>query len=185
MTHKQLADDADLSFIASGLSEILGRQMLSYHAVHEGFVPRFATVKQSMLANAGEAETAGLCIRAGRASFHYWMKQNDARLGWKEAHFRLLPLRARTNRVMTDLLDWLEKHIHLTAKINQTESTWQISVDGLTHSDSPLDCKMFFGLLQEAVCWAGCGKFHVVREIKCQLEGADFCVLEIERQAAG
>lgn len=34
MTHKQLADDADLSFIASGLSEILGRQMLSYHAVH-------------------------------------------------------------------------------------------------------------------------------------------------------
>ncbi len=177
--------EADLEFIDKGLAEIFGSQAVTLTKAFSEESSTVSKIKQTELKDAGEAESAGLCQRAGRAAFQYWLRKNGGALGWQEMDFRLLPLRSRIRRVITDLLSWLEKRTAIKVSINETSTSWQISTAGLAAGDCEMDCNFFCGLLQEAVCWSGGGKFHVVREMSCQSEAAGHCVFEIDKQASG
>ena len=184
MTHMDPPLQADLAFVQYGLAEIFGSQTVTLIDPTLEKTPTFCSIKRTLSKDTGQAACAGLCIRAGRAAFQYWLRQNGAALGWQESEFRLLPLRSRIRRVITDLLAWLDKHAIINGSINETPTTWQINAANLAGNDGVMDCDFFCGFLQEAVCWADSGKFHAVRETTCQTEAGGRCVFEITKQAA-
>lgn len=175
------AADAQVSFIQSGLIEILGPE--SIQAKANSF--QLKAVKDALARQVGEDAASGLLLRAGRAAFHYWMRPNADQLGWREAEFRLLPAPARIRRTLAGLTDWLNREGALKAALTDSGDRWQVRVTGLTEGRSFFDCSTFLGMLQEACTWAGSGKFYVSRESECQAAGAAECLFEVDKSPAG
>lgn len=164
------------AFIDQGLIEIFGKELST------GELP---VVWQSAVRSFGLAETRGMFVRAGRAAFYFWMRENADALGWREVEFRLLPGPVRIKRVLSEALRWFEDQRFLNAKMSSLEDTWQIAVTGLAGEGVRMDCNLFIGMMQEMVCWAGAGKFFAAREIECQSAGAEHCLFEISKLPAG
>lgn len=169
------------AFIEKGLVEIFGQdiQLLQPTSVD------FSAVRQSAVQAFGQAEVRGMFLKAGRAAFYYWMRENGDSLGWREVDFRLLPAQTRIKRALSDGLKWFEDEGFLKAELSSTDEAWMISVTGLAGSGARIECNTFIGMLQEMVCWAGAGKFFPAREINCQANGAECCIFEISKQPVG
>lgn len=143
-----------------------------------------ASIKEEILSRYGFAEAAGLLLRAGRAGFHYWLRENDSALGWKVVEYRLLPPVTRTRRSILDMINQLNGQSLLTAELSESEQAWRVSVRGLTGKQNRLECNFFAGMLQELCSWAGGGKFFPICECQCQSAGAERCVFLIDKLPA-
>ena len=180
------ADNAQkFSFIQSGLIEILGADYIQGLSLTKGDVLQLKAVWKALARQFGEDAAYGLLLRAGRAGFYYWMRQNAASLGWRETDFRLQPAPARTRRTLTGFLEWLNKQSAFRASLAGDAERWQVRASYLTDEGNPLECSFFLGMLQEASGWAGSGKFYPARESACQATGAAECLFEIEKKPAG
>lgn len=184
MTTLTVNNNANCSFIENGLREIFGSEVAKAHIGEDGSKLVLFSLKESSKQQLGSEETGGLCLRAGRAGFVYWMRQYSGDLGWKIIDYRLLPAPARIKRSINDLLGWMEGEKIIKADLSDLPDTWQISVTGLTGSNARLDCSYFTGMLQELCSWAGGGKFYLVREVQCQADGTASCVFIIEKKPA-
>jgi len=169
------------AFIENGLVEIFGEDLT---AIQQGAGDSSALIESAICAF-GQAEACGMLLRAGRAAFYYWMRENADVLGWREVDFRLLPAQARIKRSLNDALNWFDANHFLKGELSATDSVWRIAVTGLTGEGARLDCSTFIGLMQELTCWAGAGKFYPAREIECQVDGAERCLFEIDKLPAG
>lgn len=169
------------AFIENGLVEIFGEDLT---AIQQRAGDSFAII-DSAISEFGQAEACGMLLRAGRAAFYYWMRENADVLGWREVDFRLLPAQARIKRALNDALKWFETNQFLNGELSATDSAWRIAVKGLTGEGAHLDCSTFIGLMQELTCWAGAGKFYPAREIECQVDGREGCLFEISKQPVG
>lgn len=173
------------TFIEQGLTEIFGQELTAFHPGLEESQMNLLTLRESAARQLGQLEARGMFIRAGRASFNYWMRQYSDVLGWREMDFRLLPVPTRINRALSDTLKWFESENFFKGALLTTNDFWQISVTGLEAQAAYLDCNFFIGMIQELVCWAGGGKYFPAREMQCQAEGSDRCLFEIAKQPAG
>ncbi len=169
------------AFIENGLVEIFGEDLT---AIQQRAGDSSALI-ESAIKEFGQAEACGLLLRAGRAAFYYWMRENADVLGWREVDFRLLSAQARIKRALNDALKWFETNQFLKGELSATDSAWRIAVTGLTGEGSRLDCSTFIGLVQELTCWAGAGKYYPAREIECQVDGRECCLFEISKQSVG
>mgnify|MGYP000903229103 CR=1 FL=1 len=169
-----------ISFIEAGLIEILGSESIQTKTD----TIQLKAVKDALAQQLGEDAASGLLVRAGRAAFHHWMRQNAAALGWREVEFRLLPAPARIRRSLSALMDWLNREGALKAALTDSGDRWQVRVAGLTEERALFDCSTFLGILQEACTWAGSGKFYPSRESACKGTGAPECLFEIEKKSA-
>lgn len=164
------------AFIEKGLVEIFGQDLA---------LSDLPDVRQSVDQIFGQAEARGMLLRAGRAAFYYWMRENADALGWREVDFRLLPAPGRIKKALNDALLWFETEGLLKGELSITDSVWQITVKRLVGEGARLDCSTFIGLMQELTCWAGAGKFYPAREIECQSDGMECCLFEISKLPAG
>lgn len=170
-----------ISFIEAGLIEILGPESIQTKTD----TIQLKAVKDALAQQLGEDAASGLLVRAGRAAFHHWMRQNAAALGWREAEFRLLPAPARIRRSLSALMDWLNREGALKAALTDSGERWQVREASPTDEGSQLECSFFLGMLQEACGWAGSGKFYPAREGACRSQGAEHCLFEIEKIPVG
>ena len=178
---KPTAVVSNSTFIENGLVEIFGEDLIE---IQQGSGESSALI-ESAIREFGQAEACGMFLRAGRAAFYYWMRENADALGWREVDFRLLPAQARIKRSLNDAIKWFETNHFLKGELSATDSAWRIAVTGLVGEGACLDCSTFIGLMQELTSWAGAGKFYDAREIECQVDGAECCHFEISKQPVG
>lgn len=178
---KQTAVASNSTFIENGLVEIFGEDLID---IQQGSGDSSALIESAIRAF-GQAEACGMFLRAGRAAFYYWMRENAEKLGWREVDFRLLPAQVRIKKALNDALKWFTANHFLKGELSATEFVWQVMVTGLAGEGARLDCSTFIGLMQELTCWAGAGKFYDAREIECQVDGAEYCMFEISKQPFG
>lgn len=172
---------SNAAFIEKGLVEIFGQDVQLLQPTSGDI----SAVRQSALQALGQAEARGMFLRAGRAAFYYWMRENGDSLGWRKVDFRLLPAQTRIKRALSDGMKWFEEEGFFKAELSSTDEAWMIFVTGLTGSGARIECNTFIGMLQEMVCWAGAGKFYPAHEIECQSSGVECCQFEISKQPVG
>lgn len=112
----------------------------------------------------GAVEVRGMFIRAGRAGFYYWMKQNAQRLGWRAPEFRLLPASIKAVRALNDfLIEGADRGLFDFA-IEDHESLVRLTFTGKAGASALLDGNMLLGVIQELQGWANGGKYYRVEE---------------------
>lgn len=114
----------------------------------------------------GVLEVRGMFIRAGRASFYYWMKQNAQKLGWRSPEFRLLPASAKADRALNDFLTEGADRGLFDFAIENHESLVRFTFTGKAGASALLDGNMLVGVIQELQGWANGGKYYRVEEIE-------------------
>jgi len=176
-----LRTSPDYSFLLDAFVEIFGKDLNDQHREHLSSNYLTDSFADYIINNYGSDAAAGMFIRVGRAAFYYWMRQYAAGLGWKEIEFRLLPVRTRIKRGLSDLITWMAGEKPGRAELLSNTDSWSVQVTG---SDSHLDSNILYGMIQELTCWAGNGKFYPVRKLQCQADGADFCVFEVSNTPA-
>ncbi|MCX6054354.1 MAG: hypothetical protein NTZ74_05445 [Chloroflexi bacterium] len=170
-------------FIQEGIREIFGSEVAK--KLQEGEKRGLTKDNQVYLLWNDEVAIKGMLVRAGRASFYYWMQSFGPGLGWREPNFRLLPSHARSHQALVDLLNWMDAVKFLKTSLTESSDSWQLMVTGLFTSESIIDCNFFLGMLQELLSWAGGGKFFIVRETKCQGEEDLFCEFVLNKNPLG
>jgi predicted hydrocarbon binding protein len=131
----------------------------------------------------------GLAIRAGRAWFHYALKDFGAVLGIADLAFRLLPLGMKLKLGLNAIADTFgntsdqivrleEAEGQLLYHIERCPTCWQRTAEvPICHTD--------LGLLQEALHWVTGGKDIRAEEILCIARGDPSCTFRIDTQALG
>lgn len=153
MLEKTMTDKTD-PFL-HGLIEVLGEQDA-------------ADFQDSRLAGTLPLEdrvTEGILIRAGRAGFSCWLRQNQADLGWTDKEFRFKSVKSKIRAGLEDILEQLRLNhaVHITL-VNEPD-TWKLVVESAREQPNdlpPLPCAYLRGFVQEFCRWAGIGKFYAV-----------------------
>jgi len=178
------SDYSSQNFIEVGIIEIFGEGIERPGLNPDKDFMSLVACKKNFVQQLGQDVTNGLFIRAGRAAYYYWMSQNAASLGWKDAGFRLLPPLDRTKKALSGFLDWLKQEGLLDAELTGSSESWVVTNRTSTTLKDMLECNYFLGMMQELVSWAGGGKFFPAREEQCQAAGAEFCIFKVDRLPA-
>ena len=109
--------------------------------------------------------TQGILIRAGRAGFSCWLRQNQGDLGWTDKEFRFKSVKSKIRAGLEDILEQLRLNhaVHITL-VNEPD-TWKLVVESAREQPNdlpPLPCAYLRGFVQEFCRWAGIGKFYAV-----------------------
>jgi len=129
----------------------------------------------------------GIALRAGRASFPYFLRQFGERAGLTQMDFRLLPTQARLSSGLDVLTRLLASLCHNSIQISETDAHWLVRVENCPEcwqrqTQEPV-CHFFVGFLQEFMAWASNGRYYPVTESQCQAMGASACIFQIDQQA--
>lgn len=155
-----------LNHFFEGLVEILGKQDAE-------------TFLSSQQTQNNDPQTRGILIKAGRAGFYYWLRQNLDASGWNDPLFRLRPVKKKIASGLKDICLNLGSGTKQHMTLEDTQNTWQINLD---HSPNALPCSYIWGFVQEYTRWAGNGRFYEVREHSCHLNGYSQCKLVIKKE---
>ena len=114
----------------------------------------------------GETGMRGLAMRAGRASFSYFLREYGPETGLSGMAFRLLPARVRLRAGMDKMAQALNQNCTGQVQINEHEGSWVCQFEGKDLADAPaaLNTAHYFmaGLLQEYLYWASGGKVYML-----------------------
>ncbi len=182
---KPTAVVSNSTFIEHGLNEIFGQELIELQQGMDPSRMSLLNLRESAFRNLGQPETRGMYVRAGRASFYYWMRQYAESLGWLEVEFRLLPGPVRIKRALMDALKWFGDENFLKADLTSTEEAWLVSVSGLVGEGARLECNTFIGIHPDLVRRRAGGNRGVAGLSDVQSGGAEHCVFEIIKQPAG
>jgi hypothetical protein len=148
-----------------GLIEILGKQDAG----------EFIASKQAYLA---DAQTRGILIKAGRAGFYYWLRQNHDSIGWNDPAFRLHPVKGKITNGLQSLCQHLEREANLEFIFHNETTEWKVAIQGVSEV---IPCGYIWGFVQEFARWAGSGRFYEVRETSCRMDRQPQCELVIKK----
>ena len=159
-----------------GLIEVLGEQAA-------------ADFQNNRLAGSLRLEdrvTQGILIRAGRAGFTCWLRQNQDQLGWTDKDFRFKAVRSKIRAGLEDILQQLRSTNNMELTLVNEPEAWRLVVASST--DLPvnpphLPCAYLRGFVQEFCRWAGIGKFYAVDQ-QTTISSSRFPTCEITIQKA-
>lgn len=148
----------------------------------------FSAINQAIEDMYGPQGAKGLCLRAGRATFNYVVKDTGLMVSPSDPAFGLLPLGAKVKVVVsnmaqtfTELSDQLadveEDEKDLTLAIRKCAECW-----GRT-SDVPV-CYGVRGMVEEGLRWVSDDRDFRVVEATCVAKGDDACRFVIAREPA-
>lgn len=169
------------SFLLDAFVEIFGKELYDQYREHLLSEYLADSFTDFIINNYGSDAAAGMSIRVGRAAFYYWMRQYVTILGWKENEFRLLPVRARIKRGLSDLITWMAGEKTGCAELVSNKDSWRVHIKSC---EAFLDSNIIYGMIQELACWAGYGKFYPVRELQSQPGNGDLSIFEISKTPA-
>ncbi len=137
----------------NGLEEILGRDAV------EDFT-------QMMETEPTDPFVRGTLMRAGRAGFHYWLKQEGTTLEEVDADFRLSPVKKKIHTGLQHLCGMLSSQQRYNLEFKDNEKNWELALTTAGRTEvSALDCSFLSGFAQEFASWAGMGRLYHVRVI--------------------
>lgn len=134
----------------------------------------------------GEDEGKGLAVRAGRAWFHYALKDFMAVLGIADVAFRLLPLGMKVKLGLNAMAETFSKTSDEIVRVEEGDKFFYYHVDRCPvcwgrAAEEPI-CGAHLGLLQEGVHWVSGGRKIAVSEVQCVAKGDPSCTYAIGRR---
>ena len=156
-------------FKQNGLVEVLGPEAVA------GFT-------QLMESQPSDPLVRGMLVRAGRAGFHYWLKQEGDTLEKADADFRLSPVKKKIHSGLQQLSLTLSSPQKFEIKFSDHENRWELALSAAGEAGiSPLECSFLSGFTQEFASWAGMGRLYQVREMVRENNPAQ-CSIIIEKE---
>lgn len=149
----------------AGLSEILGERDAE------------AFLRSGQVRN-GDAQTRGTLIKAGRAGFYYWLRQNRESIGWDDLAFRLNPIKKKIAAGLEELCLHLGNETKTRIRFKNDGNLWRLELSGARDA---MPCSYLWGFVQEYTRWAGIGRFYEVREKACHFDNGSHCELIIKK----
>ncbi|MFC2036484.1 V4R domain-containing protein [Chloroflexota bacterium] len=131
----------------------------------------------------------GLAIRAGRAWFHYALKDFGAVLGIADLAFRLLPSGMKLKLGLNAIADTFSNTSDQIVRLEEAEGQLLYHIErcptcwGRT-AEVPI-CHTDLGLLQEGLHWVTGSKDIRAEEILCVARGDPSCTFRVDTQALG
>lgn len=155
-------------YAINGLNEILGPESV-------------ADFTRLMETHPTEPFVCGMLMRAGRAGFYYWLKQEKDALEKANLEFRFSPVNKKIHAGLKHLCNSILLKNRYGVEFKENEKSWELALTAAKQSEiSPLECSFFSGLAQELACWAGMGKLYQVRGMGCKIKPAG-CGIIIEK----
>lgn len=152
-----------------GLEEILGLDAVA------GFT-------RLMEAQPQDPFVRGTLMRAGRAGFYYWLKQQGNTLESVDGDFRLSPVKKKIPSGLRHLCNTLAAQSKYNVEFKDNERNWELSLHAAEWTGiSPLESSFLSGFAQEFASWAGMGRFYQVREKRSDKNPAQ-CSIFIEKE---
>lgn len=129
----------------------------------------------------------GLALRAGRASFKFYLREHGQLMNLEQAEFRLLPLDQKVRSGLKKIATFFTAHTgqQIALREDDTYVYWEAENCPFCwgrRTDSPV-CQYQVGLLQSALYWLSGGRFYAVQEEACFAAGAPADVIRIDRFA--
>lgn len=129
----------------------------------------------------------GLALRAGRASFKFYLREFGHLMELEQAEFRLLPLEQKVRQGLLKIAAFMTEHIGQQISIREEDAyvyweaencpfCWQREADSSV-------CQYQVGCLQSALYWLSGGRFYAVQEEACFAAGAPKDIIRIDRFA--
>lgn len=146
----------------------------------------FGGINQALEDMYGRRGARGLCLRAGRATFKYVLKDAGLMLGLSDLAFRLLPLGVKMKVGLTAMAETFSRLSDQPSHLEEEESYFIYLIDycpvcwGRT-SDVPI-CYGATGILQESLHWVSGGHSFNVAETECIAKGDDTCTFIIDKR---
>lgn len=129
----------------------------------------------------------GVALRAGRASFPYFLREFGLLSGLMDMDFRLLPARLRLRAGLERMARTIAGFCHEAIEVSEDERCWYWRIERCPEcwerQTSEPCCHYIVGLLQEYMAWASGGKYFPVVEVECCAAGGAACIIQIEQQA--
>ena len=127
----------------------------------------------------------GVALRAGRASFKYYLKYFGPEMGLESVDFRLLPLEEKLFSGLQKLADLLGGYYNQPVTVEKEPENYFWKTGRCPYcwerdSDEPV-CHFQVGLLQSALYWLSGGKYYTVQESACAAAGAETEIIRIDR----
>jgi predicted hydrocarbon binding protein len=145
-----------------------------------------AALKTRLQQTYGLQGAQGLTLRAGRASFRYWLRAYGPQSQITELEFRLLPTRKRLRKGLETLARTLYEECGVPVQIREEKSAWLWEMSRCLECEGEAEactrCSFTVGLLQEYLSWASGGRFYPVAEVACVSAGQQSCVIEVSQQ---
>lgn len=149
----------------------------------------YSAVNQAIHDMYGPQGARGLCLRAGRATLKYAVKDGALMADLRGPAFEMLPAGAKVKAGLTILAGTLTELSDQVAHVREDGETLLFAVDMCPEcwaraSDVPI-CHGTTGMLQEALEWLSGGQDYTVVETECIAKGDDSCCFVIARRATG
>jgi|GEM_PF-690140 hypothetical protein len=129
--------------------------------------------------------TRGILHRAGRAGFHYWMKNARGRLKWHDPEFRFSPIKKKIAQGLQLICDMINEEKGQLLLFENQPDHWEVLILPNANKEitSPMmNSNYLSGFLQEFTSWAGLGKFYRVTTSNIQKENGLCCCICIEKK---
>jgi hypothetical protein len=137
----------------------------------------------------GSRAGAGFCLRIGRASLKYFLREFGPQLGITSLDFRLLPLPKRLkagSEALAKLLT-LITDLQVMQTTDSEQVCWKFEYGALFRERQGREycCTLISGLLQEAFCWMSGGRSFLVQERHDLAGGILTCAITIDQTPLG
>lgn len=128
----------------------------------------------------------GLVLRAGRASFSYFLREFGPETRLNDVEFRLLPTRVRLRTGMERLARVVSDSSSLRVSVMDEAGQWVCRVSGLDVNAAQrtgcVICHFLAGMLQEYLYWASGGKTYMINRFECAQGNQVACSILINQQ---
>ncbi len=146
----------------------------------------FAGINQALEDMYGRRGARGLCLRAGRATFKYVLKDAGLMLGLSDLAFRLLPLGIKMKVGLTTMAETFSRLGDQPSRLEEDERNFIYFIDKCPvcwgrSSELPI-CYGATGILQESLHWVSGGQTFSVVETECIARGDDTCTFIIGKR---
>ncbi len=149
-------------------------------------VDQLAARMDALDAAYGKNGGLGLVLRAGRASFSYFLREFGAETRLNEVEFRLLPTRVRLRTGMERVARVVSDSCSLRVGVTEGDGQWVCRVSGLDVNAAQrtgcVICHFLAGMLQEYLYWASGGKTYMINRFECAQGNQAACAILINQQ---
>lgn len=179
----QPASETISKVVFKGYQEMMGQVGLDVPAGHFHFRD-ITRLKESLRKKYGPQGAYGVSLRAGRASFRYWLDAYGPVNDLTGLPFRLMPRGVRLNQGLEILAQVLKCECGFDIQVREEGERWLWHMTGCPECmpDGEDRCSFTIGLLQEYLAWASGGKYFVVRELPRSNDDPHISEIEILRQ---
>jgi len=162
--------DSMSEYKTRGLIEILGP---------DGVAPFRQQVEKEQV----DAVVHGVMIRAGRAGFQYWLRQEGDTLEKVDPDFNLSPVRKKITTGLAQICGVFTSSNRYNTVVKNDAESWELDFSGTDGAHvSPLECGFISGFVQEFASWAGMGRLYQVRAITGAGSHPDHCTIIIKKE---